>query len=219
MRTAAWQRELDYCTEMCLDNMKNYQVWFHRRACIDALQQPAGELAFVGRVLQEDSKTTMHGAIANGCSRPLIYGRRAVIRRSAAAAGSAQQLRVESEVFRPAAYLRSKGRPRAAQAEADTALLHIARAPSNPSPWAYLRGIAEPVGYSKLPQVRAACEKLGTATAAAATQADAGEEGGGGGGSSSSGPCGGVGSYSSTSSSSQTARSATRSARVSSASS
>ena len=31
--------------------MKNYQVWFHRRACVAALQQPSGELSFVAKVL------------------------------------------------------------------------------------------------------------------------------------------------------------------------
>ena len=52
MRKAAWQQELAYCTEQCLDNMKNYQVWFHRRACIDALQDADGELAFPGGFVQ-----------------------------------------------------------------------------------------------------------------------------------------------------------------------
>ena len=190
MRTAAWQRELDYCTEMCLDNMKNYQVWFHRRACIDALQQPAGELAFVGRVLQEDSKN-YHAwghrqwvlKTFNLWEGELLYVDQLLqqdLRNNSAWNQRYFVLQHTSDL---------KGDLELLKREADTALLHIARAPSNPSPWAYLRGIAEPVGYSKLPQVRAACEKLGTATAAAATQADGGEEEGGGGGSSSSGPC------------------------------
>lgn len=55
-RHAAWRHELLYSEVQCLENMKNYQVWFHRRACINALQEPAGELEFVAKVLGEDAK-------------------------------------------------------------------------------------------------------------------------------------------------------------------
>ena len=33
----AWEIELAYTTEMAMNNMKNYQVWHHRRAVIEAL--------------------------------------------------------------------------------------------------------------------------------------------------------------------------------------
>ena len=45
----AWEVELAYTTEMAMNNMKNYQVWHHRRAVVDALkdgsQVRAAELA------------------------------------------------------------------------------------------------------------------------------------------------------------------------------
>ena len=34
----AWEIELAYTTEMAMNNMKNYQVWHHRRAVVNALQ-------------------------------------------------------------------------------------------------------------------------------------------------------------------------------------
>ena len=38
--------------------------------------------------------------------------------------------------------------------EIDYALTHIARAPGNTSPWAFLKGLAEPIGYATFPQVQ-----------------------------------------------------------------
>jgi protein farnesyltransferase/geranylgeranyltransferase type-1 subunit alpha len=58
-------------------------------------------------------------------------------------------------------------------AEAEFAESHIERAPSNPSPWNYLRGLLEPVGYDAVPRVRAMCEER-----AAAGSSPPGSEGG-----------------------------------------
>jgi len=44
-------------------------------------------------------------------------------------------------------------------AEVEFAEKHLALAPSNPSPWNYLRGLLEPVGYDTVPRVRAICEE------------------------------------------------------------
>ena len=42
------------------------------------------------------------------------------------------------------------------------ALRHIEGEPDNPSPWAYLKGVVEPVGYEHFPQLRRAAERLGS---------------------------------------------------------
>jgi protein farnesyltransferase/geranylgeranyltransferase type-1 subunit alpha len=48
-------------------------------------------------------------------------------------------------------------------AEVDFVEEHIERAPTNPSPWNYLRGLLEPVGYDAVPRVRAMCEERAVA--------------------------------------------------------
>ena len=40
------------------------------------------------------------------------------------------------------------------------ALNQIQKAPQNQSPWAYLKGLVEPIGYSVFPQLRETCERL-----------------------------------------------------------
>ena len=188
----------------------------HRRA-----PAAAGELAFVGRVLQEDSKN-YHAwghrqwvlKTFNLWEGELLYVDQLLqqdLRNNSAWNQRYFVLQHTSDL---------KGDLELLKREADTALLHIARAPSNPSPWAYLRGIAEPVGYSKLPQVRAPRARSSgrrrrrrrrrrtrarRVVVVVARRAP--------------GRAWRRWPYSSTSSSSQTARSATRSARVSSASS
>ena len=55
----------------------------------------------------------------------------------------------------------SERAPALAPPAVDYALRHIERAPANQSPWAFLKGLIEPVGFGNFPQVRQACERLG----------------------------------------------------------
>ena len=66
-RRDAWRQEKDYCTVQCLRNMKNYQVWFHRRACAIGMSGAADgagtpnadareEMDFVASIIREDNK-------------------------------------------------------------------------------------------------------------------------------------------------------------------
>jgi len=160
-RKAAWKGELQYCTEQCEQNMKNYQVWFHRRACVGEINSGQyAELDFVASVLREDSKNYHAWGHRqwvikhfNLWSQELQYvdclldddvrnnsawNQRYYVHKNTTGVSSVDL--VASEV----AY----------------ALKHIARATSNPSPWAYLKGLVEPLGYDKFPQVRQACERL-----------------------------------------------------------
>ena len=55
--------EMDYSSEVASGNPKNYQIWFHRRAIVETLGDPASDLAFVSNVLMEDGKN-YHGKIS-----------------------------------------------------------------------------------------------------------------------------------------------------------
>ncbi|UZJ52877.1 hypothetical protein CBS101457_002197 [Exobasidium rhododendri] len=48
--------ELNFLDELATKNMKNYQVWQHRKLIVSALGDPSRELSFVAQVLQIDSK-------------------------------------------------------------------------------------------------------------------------------------------------------------------
>ncbi|PWN38058.1 protein prenylyltransferase, partial [Meira miltonrushii] len=50
------ENELVYLNDLAKNNMKNYQVWQHRKLIVTALGDPSHELEFAARVLQEDSK-------------------------------------------------------------------------------------------------------------------------------------------------------------------
>lgn len=177
-RKAAWQEELEYCSEQCINNMKNYQVWFHRRACIAALNDATGELDFVACVLEEDAKN-YHAwghrqwvlKTFGSWERELAYvdGLLEVDVRN----NSAWNQRYF--VLKETADLTSDD---LIASEIAYTLKRIALAPSNQSPWGYVKGLVEPLGYAKFPQLRQAVERLAvmpsptsSGTSAAATTA------------------------------------------------
>lgn len=153
-REMAWREELAYSTEQCTNNMKNYQVWFHRRACVSALGDATGELEFVESILAEDAKN-YHA-----------WGHRQWVLRTFALWEAelsfvdrllADDVRNNSAwnqrwfVLSHTADLKSHD---LVAAEIAYTLTAIGRAPSNPSPWAYLKGVIEPLGHDTFPQVR-----------------------------------------------------------------
>jgi len=159
-RDAVWRAELAYCAEVCLQNLKNYQVWFHRRCCVEQLQDASKELAFVAQALAEDAKNyhawghrqwtlKTFGLWADeldfvtslleqdACNNSAWNQRYFVLSRTA-------DLESRELLEREVAY----------------ALAYMRRSPSNQSPWNYIRGLLEPVGFGAVPQVRAVCEEL-----------------------------------------------------------
>jgi len=50
------KNELDFTQELALSNPKNYQLWFHRRDCVDKLKDASRELNFTARMIDDDSK-------------------------------------------------------------------------------------------------------------------------------------------------------------------
>ena len=50
------KEELQYCREIIEEHPKNYQVWQHRRALIEWLNEPGTELRFTEVILAIDQK-------------------------------------------------------------------------------------------------------------------------------------------------------------------
>ena len=157
-REAAWRDELTYCTEQCMNNMKNYQVWFHRRACVQAIGDASGELEFVALVLADDAKNYHAWGHRQWVLRTfkLWEGELAYVDKLLD-----EDLRNNSAwnqrwyVLSQSADLQSHD---LVASEIAYALKYIALAPSNQSPWAYLKGLVEPLGWETFPQVRQATE-------------------------------------------------------------
>jgi protein farnesyltransferase/geranylgeranyltransferase type-1 subunit alpha len=160
-RIAAWREELAYCSEQCMNNTKNYQVWFHRRACVGNMGDATGELDFVASVLEDDSKNYHAWGHRQWVLKQfdlwadeLSYIDRLLeedVRNNSAWNQRYFVLKATTDLTSTATVA----------SEVDYTLTHIAKAPSNQSPWAFLKGLVQPLGYLKYPQVREACERLG----------------------------------------------------------
>lgn len=50
------EKELEFTNEQCEKNIKNYQVWYHRKVILEALKKVDGELEFLSKILSEDEK-------------------------------------------------------------------------------------------------------------------------------------------------------------------
>jgi len=50
------REELNYITDFGIQTPKNYQIWFHRKAIVELLDDSSEELAFTATVLKEDAK-------------------------------------------------------------------------------------------------------------------------------------------------------------------
>jgi protein farnesyltransferase/geranylgeranyltransferase type-1 subunit alpha len=48
--------ELEFVSELGLNSPKNYQIWYHRRAIVERLQDFSAELEYTSTQLDEDSK-------------------------------------------------------------------------------------------------------------------------------------------------------------------
>ena len=48
--------EMNYSCEMVMDNPKNYQVWYHRRAIVELSGDSSGEMDLTREVLADDAK-------------------------------------------------------------------------------------------------------------------------------------------------------------------
>ena len=163
-RTEAWRQELLYCTEQCLNNMKNYQVWFHRRACVAALAEPSGELPFVAKVLAEDSKNYHAWGHRQWVLKTYGIWEGEIAYIDSLLATDLRNNSAWNQRFYVLRHTVDLTDAKAVAPEVEVALGYIERVPSNSSPWAFMRGLVEPIGYAAFPQVRAACERLSNVT-------------------------------------------------------
>ncbi|KAL1522563.1 hypothetical protein AB1Y20_017548 [Prymnesium parvum] len=159
-RLAAWRDELEFCDEQCRNNMKNYQVWFHRRACVEQVGEPQKELQFIEEILAEDAKNYHAWGHRQWALRTyslwadeLSFVERLI----------KEDLRNNSAwnqryyVLQHTTDIKS---PEVVKAEIAFASKWIEIEPNNDSSWAYLKGIVRPVGYSAYPEVQQMCERL-----------------------------------------------------------
>ena len=169
--------ELDFIAAVLDDDAKNYHAWGHRQWVLKTFNLWATELAYVDELLSADVRNNS------------AWNQRYFVLQASADLNSPDL--VASEIacaLAPAithAALRALAPPRAVLSaglvslivcvRADT-LKQIARAPSNPSPWAYVKGLVEPLGYSSFPQLRQTCERI-SAPPPAPSSAPAGVDG------------------------------------------
>jgi protein farnesyltransferase/geranylgeranyltransferase type-1 subunit alpha len=142
---AEWLAELGFCDDMGLAQQKNYQIWHHRQACVARLGAAVRErdLAHCARMLEDDSKNyhvwsyrqwslLFHGAVAEEDAFSRLMIERDVRNNSA-----------WNERYWVAEQLGWFANAETVKAEVEYALQQARRAPSNESPWLYLRGIAQ----------------------------------------------------------------------------
>lgn len=55
-KSLSCQKELEWLDTLMVENQKNYQIWQHRKAIIDKLNDPSHEKAILKAVFDEDSK-------------------------------------------------------------------------------------------------------------------------------------------------------------------
>lgn len=142
---ADWLGELAFCDDMAVAQQKNYQIWHHRQTCVARLGAAVRErdLAHCARMLEDDSKNY----------HVWSYRQWAVLFHNATTEEDAfSRLMIERDVRNNSAWnerfwvaerLGWLADPAAAAAEVEFALQQARRAPSNESPWLYLRGIAQ----------------------------------------------------------------------------
>ncbi|CAM9277596.1 unnamed protein product [Laminaria digitata] len=157
--------ELDVAEDIAGDNPKNYQAWYHRRALTERRGEPGDELAYVDQVVEEDPKNYHAWAHRQWLLQEFHMvnteeGRQCEL--SVVDSLLNQDLRNNSawnhRWFVVHSALGSAGTlsDETIKSELAYALGHAERAPSNESPWNFVRGFFRDGGrsYSDFPEVK-----------------------------------------------------------------
>eukprot|EP00123_Amoebidium_parasiticum_P001563 comp12682_c0_seq1/m.7774 comp12682_c0_seq1/g.7774 ORF comp12682_c0_seq1/g.7774 comp12682_c0_seq1/m.7774 type:complete len:311 (-) comp12682_c0_seq1:32-964(-) len=154
------REELEYVQEMAEDNAKNYQLWYHRRAVVEMLGDYSRELSFSGHMLADDAKNyhawTHRQWVVQ--SQSLWDGELDYIDELLT-----EDLRNNSAWNHRWFVVKSTTgfTEEVVAREIDYTLQWIKKAPSNESPWNYLRGaVVGSKGFSSYPQIKAFCVDL-----------------------------------------------------------
>jgi protein farnesyltransferase/geranylgeranyltransferase type-1 subunit alpha len=156
---ADWLAELQFCDDLALVQQKNYQVWHHRQTCVSHLGEGVRErdLSFCARMLEDDSKNY----------HVWSYRQAAVLRYGAFVEEEAfTRHMIEKDVRNNSAWnerfwvvgqLGWLQDPAACKREVEFALEKARKAPSNESPWLFIRGISRfhPVDIEQLQHLAA----------------------------------------------------------------
>ncbi|CBN76023.1 farnesyltransferase, CAAX box, alpha [Ectocarpus siliculosus] len=163
--------ELEVAEDIAGDNPKNYQVWYHRRALAEHRGDPGDELAYVDQVVEEDPKNYhawSHRQWLLQEFRMLDTQEGRNLELSAVDALLQQDLRNNSAwnhrwfVMHSALGTKGSLSDEAVKSELAYALGYAKTAPSNESPWNYLRAFFRTGGraYKDFPEVKGAALAL-----------------------------------------------------------
>eukprot|EP00741_Cyanophora_paradoxa_P016891 tig00020943_g16312.t1 len=156
------REELEYIDDVSMENPKNYQIWFHRRAIVDELGDGSRELEFTASKLADDAKNYhawahrqwairrfglwenelqfCHDLLQDDHRNNSAWNQRFfVLTRGGEVASLPQEVRGQ---------------------EIQYGFNWIARDPTNESPWSYVRGMVQHGGeyrFSDFPIVRQGC--------------------------------------------------------------
>ena len=141
------RRELDWLNETALANQKNYQIWHHRNMLVDRLGSCEGETVFVERMLALDAKNYHVWSYRQWLMQRFDLWEQGELEFT--------ERMLEDDVRNNSAWNHRwyviNGREeqgvlgvmdeKIREREIEFAQRAIAKAPQNPSPWNYLRGI------------------------------------------------------------------------------
>jgi protein farnesyltransferase/geranylgeranyltransferase type-1 subunit alpha len=136
---------LQFCDDLALAQQKNYQVWHHRQACVSRLGDSVRErdLAFCARMLEDDSKNYHVWSYRQGA---VLRFRALVDEEVFSRTMIDKDVRNNSawnERFWVIGQLGWLNDADACKREVEFALEKARKAPSNESPWLYLRGLSQ----------------------------------------------------------------------------
>lgn len=143
------REELEWVNDMARAHQKNYQIWNHRMMVVGELGDPAGEAEFVEEMLGLDGKNYHVWSYRQWlCRRFALWGEGefAFVNKMLEADvrnNSAWNYRWFLVNGREAEGVKGVTDEEVKKREVEFATEAVSKAPQNPSPWNYLRGIAK----------------------------------------------------------------------------
>jgi protein farnesyltransferase/geranylgeranyltransferase type-1 subunit alpha len=135
------RHELEFVTDVALENPKNYQIWHHRRCVVELLQDSSAELEFSAELIEDDSKNYHAWSYRQWALKRfnLWEGEMAYTEKLIR-----QDWRNNSAWNQRYYVLQNTGgmNVETITQEVSYAMSIVLKAPNNPSPWNYMKGFA-----------------------------------------------------------------------------
>eukprot|EP01122_Echinamoeba_exundans_P001397 TRINITY_DN11464_c0_g1_i1.p1 TRINITY_DN11464_c0_g1~~TRINITY_DN11464_c0_g1_i1.p1 ORF type:complete len:324 (-),score=59.44 TRINITY_DN11464_c0_g1_i1:157-1098(-) len=150
------RQELEFVTEVALDNPKNYQIWHHRKCVVELLQDSSAELEFSAELIDDDSKNYHAWSYRQWALKrfnlwegEMKYTDKLI----------KQDWRNNSAWNQRYFVLQNTGGMNVdtITQEISYAISIILKAPNNPSPWNYMKGLINGRLYATFPDVEKFC--------------------------------------------------------------